>query len=280
MEKALHSVLLEFEHLALLTVLVGLLISVSIRAVRRQTQEVNNGFGKIRCSSFGGVDLVAISLLLGFYYNVILFASQEKEAVQMSPELIVGGLVLSLFLATIVLVTVQWVGGRNPVELFGLDQVSFFKWLLWVVVGILLATPLILYLSEWARAEWLEPIFGEMKEQETVDSLKNASGIGLKTGMIVSACIVAPLVEELVFRGYIYGVLKHFTNPFFAIISAGALFAVVHVNLPALLPLWAFAIILTLAYEWSGSLWVPIGIHAGFNTVSVVVMLSGGEPPQ
>ena len=58
-------------------------------------------------------------------------------------------------------------------------------------------------------------------------------------------------------------------------IVAGALFAAVHMKLPALFPLWILAIILTLSYELSGSLWVPIGIHAGFNTFSVVVMLTG-----
>lgn len=276
MEKVIHSLLLEFEHLALLTVTVGLLISASLRMMSGRELQSNNGFGKVRTSSFGGVDLVAIFLLLAFYYLSFLSDPLEKKSLIVSPELLIGGLVMSLFLATIVLVTVQWVGGRNPVELFGLHRVSFSKWLLWVLAGVLLVTPLILLLSEWTRSEWLEPVFGEMKEQEVVNSMRNTKGIGLKIGMIVSACIVAPLVEELVFRGYIYGVLKRFTNPLFAMMTAGALFAAVHVNLPALLPLWAFALILTLAYERSGSLWVPIGIHAGFNTVSVVVMLSGG----
>ncbi|MFK5921517.1 MAG: type II CAAX endopeptidase family protein [Verrucomicrobiota bacterium] len=276
MEQALHSVLLEFEHLTLLTVTVGLLISAAVRTTRGRALLSNNGFGKIHCNRFGGVDLVAVSLLLAFYYLSFLAGAQDREGMVMTPELIVVNLVMSLFLVTIVLVTVQWVGGRNPIELFGLDQVSFSKWLLWVVLGILIATPLVLYFSEWIRSEWLEPVFGEMKEQEVVDSMKNSSSLAMKVGMIISACVIAPLVEELVFRGYIYGVLKQFTNPLFAIVSAGALFAAVHLNLPALMPLWVFAIILTLAYELSGSLWVPIGIHAGFNTVSVAVMLSGG----
>ncbi len=276
MEQALHSVLLEFEHLTLLTVTVGLLISAAVRTSRGRALLPNNGFGKIRCMSYGGVDLVAVSLLLAFYYLSFLVGPQDREGMVMTPELIVVNLVMSLFLVTIVLVTVQWVGGRNPIELFGLDQVGLSKWLLWVVLGILIATPLVLYLSEWIRSAWLEPVFGEMKEQEVVDSMKNSSSLVMKVGMIVSACVIAPLVEELVFRGYIYGVLKQFTNPLFAIVSAGALFAAVHLNLPALMPLWVFAIILTLAYELSGSLWVPIGIHAGFNTVSVAVMLSGG----
>jgi len=276
MEIAVHGVLLDFEHMTLLTLAVGLLITVSIRTMRGEVLQNESSFGKIQTHSFGGVDLVATLMLVAFYYTSFLVGPRDEELPVMSPEIVVMQLVFNLFLVTIVLVTVQWVGGRDPVEIFGLKRVTFQRWLLWVVLGVVLAIPLILYLSEWVRIEWLEPIFGEMKEQEVVDSLKMTNGLGVRIGLIVSACIAAPIVEELVFRGYIYGVLKKFSSPLFAMIVAGALFAAVHLNLPALLPLWIFAILMTLSYELSGSLWVPIGIHAGFNTVSVTMMLIGG----
>ncbi len=276
MEKVIYGVLLDFEHLALLTMAMGLLITASIRSMGLQASANSRAdFGKVQTHSFGGVDLAAVLLLVAFYYRLVLFGAQQQEELTMSIELIVAGLVMNLFLVMIVLVTVQWVGGRDPIEVFGLKRITFSKCLMWVVLGLLLLVPAMLYSSEWVRSEWLEPIFGEMKEQEVVDSMKNAEGLGLKVGLIVSACIAAPVVEELVFRGYIYGVLKKFTNPLFAMVVAGALFAVVHMNLPALLPLWILAVLLTLSYELSGSLWVPIGIHAGFNTFSVVAMLNG-----
>lgn len=276
MEQAVFNVLLDFEHLTLLTLAVGLLISMSIRSVRAQDPETVNGFGKVRVQSYGGVDLVAVILLLAFYYLSFLSGPRDGELPPMSIDMIVINLVMGVFLVTIVLVTVQWVGGRDPVELFGLNRVGFPMWLVWVIPGILLSTLLVLQLGDWARSEWLEPVFGEMEEQEIVDSMKNTTGVGLKVGLIVTACLVAPIVEELIFRGYIYGVLKRFSNPVFAMVVAGALFAAVHLNLPALVPLWVLAVILTLTYELSGSLWVPIGIHAGFNTINVFMMLSGG----
>jgi membrane protease YdiL (CAAX protease family) len=276
MEQAVFNVLLDFEHLTLLTLAVGLLISMSIRSVRGQDLETAKGFGKVRVDCYGGVDLVAVILLLAFYYLSFLSGPRAGDLPPMSIDMIVINLVMGVFLVTIVLVTVQWVGGRDPVELFGLNRVGFPIWLVWVIPGILLSTLLVLQLGDWARSVWLEPVFGEMEEQEIVDSMKNTTGVGLKVGLIVTACLIAPIVEELIFRGYIYGVLKRFSNPLFAMVVAGALFAAVHLNLPALVPLWIFAIILTLTYELSGSLWVPIGIHAGFNTINVFMMLSGG----
>lgn len=269
MEQALHAVMLDFEHLTLITIALGLVVYAALRAIMPPSPVL----GKVRTEALGGVDLVAVFLLIAFFYLSFLTDPLTATDRTMSLSLIVAGLVMNLFLMTIVLVTVQWVGGRNPIDLFGLTQVSFPKWLLWVIAGILLSTPPVLFLSDWIRHIWLEPLFGEIKEQEVVDSMKSSSGLGLKTGMIISACLVAPLVEEVVFRGYIYGVLKQFTHPLFATLTASALFAAVHLNLPALVPLWIFAIILTLAYELSGSLWVPIGIHAGFNTISVVALL-------
>ena len=164
MEQVLHDVLLDFEHLALLTMVVGLLITASIRTMRGEVLEIQTRFGKIQ-TRFGGVDLVAALMLVAFYYLSFLPAPQQQEPLTMSFDLIVINLVMSFFLMTIVLVTVQWVGGRDSVELFGLKRVTFLQWLLWVGLGVLIATPLVLYLSEWVRTVWLEPIFGQIKEQ-------------------------------------------------------------------------------------------------------------------
>jgi membrane protease YdiL (CAAX protease family) len=48
-----------------------------------------------------------------------------------------------------------------------------------------------------------------------------------------------------------------------------AIFALSHAHLPSLVPLFALAIGLALAYELTGSLLVPIGMHALFNAVMV-----------
>ena len=96
--------------------------------------------------------------------------------------------------------------------------------------------------------------------------------------LIIAAVVVAPLFEELVFRGYFYGILKKYTDPMFSALITGGIFAVIHVNIPSVLPLWFFGIFLALAYEASRSLWVPIGIHALFNTTTIVmIFLSKGE---
>jgi hypothetical protein len=66
-------------------------------------------------------------------------------------------------------------------------------------------------------------------------------------------------------------VVKRFLCGVPALVLTGIVFAVIHANIPSLLPLFLFACCLTLAYETSGSLWVSMTMHAAFNAVNLVI---------
>jgi membrane protease YdiL (CAAX protease family) len=102
--------------------------------------------------------------------------------------------------------------------------------------------------------------------QETRESWVFFSLLGL-------AVIVAPLVEELVFRGGIFRYLKgRFSMPAAILISA-LLFGAVHGNLQSFPGLVAVGICLAIAYELSGNIKIPIVFHALFNLNSVLWIL-------
>jgi membrane protease YdiL (CAAX protease family) len=134
-----------------------------------------------------------------------------------------------------------------------------------------------LLICAWAVGEisnsYLEGIFGDLEVQEPVRMFQESKSIAHLSLSILMACIAAPVVEEFLFRGYMYGTLRRLTNPVFAAVIIGGLFAVVHGNLPALLPLWVFSILLCLAYEFTRCLWVPVGMHVFFNAANIVLML-------
>jgi membrane protease YdiL (CAAX protease family) len=92
-------------------------------------------------------------------------------------------------------------------------------------------------------------------------------------GMLVFVAVVfQPAVEELLFRGYFYGVFKGWAGAVASAIFTATLFAAIHGNVAALVPLLLFALGLTLAYEWSGSLLVPVAMHMTFNGVQLAVL--------
>lgn len=91
------------------------------------------------------------------------------------------------------------------------------------------------------------------------------------------AVIVAPLTEELFFRGILYRTLKSLLDAGPAILLTSLAFAGAHSSLLAFGPLFALSVFLIIAYEKSGHLAVPIVYHACFNLLMVINIIFGGS---
>ena len=94
-----------------------------------------------------------------------------------------------------------------------------------------------------------------------------------RAAVILMAVIVAPVAEELLFRGYFYGVIRRFCGRIAALLISSLLFAAIHVHLPSFPGLGILALILCLLYERSGSLWAPITMHSAFNASTIVILI-------
>lgn len=91
---------------------------------------------------------------------------------------------------------------------------------------------------------------------------------------VIVVCVMAPLAEETVFRGFVFGWLWRFMPSGFAIVISGAIFGGLHGVLLLLIPLWAVGIILALMYRGSGSLWPGATVHALFNLPGIIAILT------
>ncbi|WP_367870561.1 lysostaphin resistance A-like protein [Luteolibacter sp. Populi] len=120
---------------------------------------------------------------------------------------------------------------------------------------------------------WLERMFDIESMQESVKLLKEAKDPVVLILMGVAAVIVAPVAEEIVFRGYLYPAAKRFCGPVCGIIFASMVFAAAHANVVALLPLFILAVLLCLVYELTGSIWANISVHFLFNAATVAIQL-------
>lgn len=87
--------------------------------------------------------------------------------------------------------------------------------------------------------------------------------------LVVFALAIAPVFEEVFFRGFAYPALKQRFGTWRAVLIVSAAFALSHSHLPSFVPLFVFAVGLALAYELTDSLLVPIAMHALFNGVMV-----------
>lgn len=93
-------------------------------------------------------------------------------------------------------------------------------------------------------------------------------------GAVALIGFLAPFGEELYFRGLIYRWLRDQWSPAIAAPLSALLFAATHFYypLPQMLLVVLFGLVLAIAYERSGSLWVSVGIHATQNTTVVVLI--------
>jgi membrane protease YdiL (CAAX protease family) len=96
---------------------------------------------------------------------------------------------------------------------------------------------------------------------------------GDPTVVLVAFVAVAPIAEELFFRGVAYNAWIRERGPRFALYGSAALFALIHGSVFALAPISALGIALALVYRRTGSLPAAMAMHAGFNAISVVLTL-------
>lgn len=113
-------------------------------------------------------------------------------------------------------------------------------------------------------------IIGEF-ENPQVAALTDPNGFSWTNYIVafVTVAIVAPIVEELIFRGLLYQWLRARSNVVVAVLASAAIFSGAHV-FPVLLPaLFGVGIVLALAFEWSKSLWVTITLHFMQNALAI-----------
>ncbi|MCG8377554.1 MAG: CPBP family intramembrane metalloprotease, partial [Chlorobiales bacterium] len=105
--------------------------------------------------------------------------------------------------------------------------------------------------------------------------VQNPNGL-LAAVVMIMAIVIAPLSEELVFRGILQSLVASYTQiPWLAIGVTSLIFAMVHGDPTHWPPLFALSMGIGYSYEKSGSLWRPIFMHALFNGVTVVSNLLG-----
>ena len=133
-----------------------------------------------------------------------------------------------------------------------------------LVLG-LATLPLMVLLS--AALACVLPVLGLPHERQAVFDMLADPGLGAGTRalLIFGAIAAAPLAEEAVFRGVVFPALLRGRQLLFALLLVNALFALLHLNAAAFLPLLAIGFCFSAGMLATGSLVTPIVMHAIFN---------------
>jgi membrane protease YdiL (CAAX protease family) len=91
----------------------------------------------------------------------------------------------------------------------------------------------------------------------------------------LAVVVVAPLAEEIFFRGLIFRALAGIWPSWAAIAASGIAFGAFHLNVSVILPFSLVGMLFAWCFRQSRSLWVSIGAHFIFNTVSFIFTVIG-----
>jgi hypothetical protein len=161
---------------------------------------------------------------------------------------------------------VRW---RDQLGLLGPRRAQAFAWALATVT---LALPLALLLSRLS-AQFITSLRMEPQEQHTLKVLQVSVGLGQRICFGLAAIVLAPIVEEILFRGILYPVVKQRGHPALALAGTSLLFAAIHYNLMTFVPLTFLAVALTWVYEKTDNLLAPIATHCIFNATNFFLFI-------
>jgi membrane protease YdiL (CAAX protease family) len=152
--------------------------------------------------------------------------------------------------------------GRPRAEDFGLRRPPLRQ-----AVGLLLAILVGFYAIS---AIWLTSL--GIDEHQTLPDELGAQKSTLNLALVVVLItVIAPLGEELFFRGYFFGALRNWKGWLPAAIITGIVFGAIHIGSAPLgltVPLAFFGFGLCLLYQRTGSLYPCIALHAINNSVA------------
>lgn len=213
-------------------------------------------------SALDAMLVVLLAFLLTFVATTVLMVLVRPT----STAFILSGLVFELSLGGF---TLLWVALRRRASVRALGLVSERPEVDFVVgiaggAGLFLLTVLVVAPAVYSIVSLFTGNQVDVPRQEVLPASPSQAQIVIAAFVVV---VLAPLGEELFFRGLLFGALRRRFRFWAAATISGASFALFHV-IPLLMPLMFFVGLgLAYLYERRGSLLAPIAAHAAFNLI-------------
>lgn len=256
-----------------LTLLFGV---IAYQLLRTFMPDSMTSIGRVHAANFVSGDAIIVAALSLLFLSGLQASSggaeSAKEPMELTLNGLLGNIVVQFSICVMLLLYLRGLRGLSPAELFGIRRLRLIHV---VIIAILAMIPTLILVNGSALAihTWMEGFWPDLTGQDAAEAFRKAKDPLAKVLLIISAAIVAPLVEEIVFRGFIYGVIKRYTDGIFAALCSSLLFAAIHLHVGTLFPLAMLAMVFCAMYELTGCLLVPILMHGLFNATSLTVML-------
>jgi len=209
--------------------------------------------------------ILAAALVLFLLLNI--GASISRPSNDFSAPNLLGNFLLMIFVV-LAIVTFLQLRRFDLASLGGFSRVSFTRALSIGAILLFFAYPLIL----WSDIITQRLLRGGSGKQNIVEFFSGSRTIDQRIMIIVFAVAIAPVIEEFLFRFFLYNVIKHYFGRLLGVILSALLFAAAHAHFPSFVPLFVLGGCFAIAYEWSGSILVAMTMHSLFNSVTLTAL--------
>jgi membrane protease YdiL (CAAX protease family) len=109
--------------------------------------------------------------------------------------------------------------------------------------------------------------------QEAIQLFMDSDSLPKRAAFIFFAVVIAPLLEEGLFRGILQPLFIRRFGAVAGVVLVALGFAALHMDVGTFVTLALISIALSFAYARTGSLWVPVLMHALFNAVNLTLLM-------
>jgi len=168
---------------------------------------------------------------------------------------------------------------RQPLsEVVPLGPVPIRLCLIAALLGVVLQFPTTLLAN---AVDYFYPLPDAVLKQRLALITPHSLAHGVAIVLIVS--FLGPFIEELFFRGALFGALRRGHSALVTLIVVSLCFVAAHLDLRLLLPLLPAAWLMAEMRERTRSIWPGLALHTGFNSLTLVGVFCGvtpsGKPP-
>lgn len=199
--------------------------------------------------------------------------SSRGRTVGMVPDFLLAYLIQFLIFTAMVFLVVL-VLRRGSLSELGIKTASRGKWLKYGVAGGFLA-----FTFAWVAGLVIEQLHPNVSQQGVETVLRSVGSPGQFILLLIVVAVLAPLTEEIFYRGMVYPVFRAHIGRTWGMVAAGSFFGLVHMDLWRAVPLAIGGIILCYVYEKTGSVLVSSLTHGIWNgMLALLIYLSMGRP--
>ncbi len=200
-------------------------------------------------------------IIAGFVTALLLRGPPEEASVGAR-----YGMMIALQAVLVVVpIVIAVVNSAGP-ESLGLRPYSFRALFEGALVGVLLVVLGSAY--AWGLGAFWPQAYAKMAAEQAAQMKLLAGSVPL---LLLVAVVVAPLGEEIFFRGFVFGGLRSRLGFAWASGLSAALFAGIHLMPWSLVPLFAVGLGTAVVYERHRSLAACMMAHAAYNLVSLAL---------